>query len=116
MGRYLLGGLIQDWSGGSFPLGTLIVNISGSFLLGLISGYALESSAISAEVRAFLTIGICGGYTTFSTFSLETVNLLRDGDYTRAVSYLLLSVVISLAAVFTGIVAGHQIVLLRRGG
>ena len=95
VGRYLLGGLIQDWSGSSFPVGTLIVNISGSFLLGLISGYALESAAISAEVRAFLTIGICGGYTTFSTFSLETVNLLRDGDYARAASYLSLSVLIS---------------------
>lgn len=116
VGRYLLGGLIQDWSGSSFPVGTLIVNISGSFLLGLISGYALESAAISAEVRAFLTIGICGGYTTFSTFSLETVHLLRDGDYARAASYLLLSVLISLAAVFAGLAAGHHIVLLRRGG
>ena len=115
-GRYLLGGLIQNWHGSSFPVGTLIVNISGSFLLGLISGYALESAAISAEVRAFLTIGICGGYTTFSTFSLETVNLLRDGDYARAASYLLLSVLISLAAVSVGGVVGHQIVLLRRGG
>ena len=70
----------------------------------------------TGSVRAFLTIGICGGYTTFSTFSLETVNLLRDGDYARAASYLSLSVLISLAAVFAGITAGHQIVLLRRGG
>ena len=115
-GRYLLGGLIQDWSGGTFPLGTLLVNISGSFLLGLISGYALNSAAVSPEVRTFLTIGICGGYTTFSTFSLETVNLLRDGDYTRAATYLLLSVLLSLVAVFVGIGAGHQVVFLRRGG
>ena len=110
MGRYLLGGLIQNWSGGSFPLGTLIVNISGSFLLGLISGYALESAAISAEVRAFLTIGICGGYTTFSSFSLQTLELARDGDWLRAGLNSVLSLTCCLVAVWLGRSAGVMLV------
>ncbi len=73
--RYLLGGLIQRATPGTFPLGTLVINITGSFLLGLLFRYSSESAAITPEVRAMLTIGLCGGYTTFSTFSYETVRL-----------------------------------------
>ena len=65
--RYLLGGLIQRGAG--FPVGTLIINITGSFLVGLFYRYAAESALVSPEMRVFLTIGFCGGYTTFSTFS-----------------------------------------------
>jgi CrcB protein len=113
--RYLLGGVIQRWSGGSFPLGTMVINVTGSFLLGLIYRYATDSAGISPEVRTLLTIGFCGGYTTFSTFSYETVRLIEDGELTRGLAYAGLSVVLSIAATMLGIVAGQGITDLRRG-
>jgi CrcB protein len=113
--RYLFGGLIQRLTGGTFPTGTLLVNVTGSFLLGLIFRYAAESAAITPEVRAFLTIGICGGYTTFSSFSYETARLLEDGETVRALSYVLLSVVLSVGATFLGLAAGRELLAIRRG-
>ncbi len=113
--RYLLGGWVQRLSGGVFPMGTLLVNLSGSFLLGLIYRYAVDSTAVSAEMRILLTIGFCGGYTTFSTFSYETAKLLEDGDWTRAALYVGGSVLLSLAAMFTGFAAARELLALRRG-
>jgi len=113
--RFLLGGLVQRLTGGTFPLGTLIINITGSFLLGLVYRYAVDSAAITPEIRAFLAIGICGGYTTFSTFSYDSVRLLEDGETTRALAYIGLSVVLSLGAAMLGIAAGRELLLLRRG-
>lgn len=108
--RYLLGGLIQRWAGGTFPLHTLIINVTGSFLLGLlVVRYGAESSSLSPELRAMLTIGFCGGYTTFSAFSLETVRLLDGGESGKAMAYVLLSVVISVGAAFLGMAAGRGI-------
>jgi CrcB protein len=113
--RYLLGGWIQRLAGAEFPLGTLVINVTGSFLLGFLYRYATDSAAITPELRAMLTIGLCGGYTTFSTFSYETVRLLEDGEFGRASLYVLLSVGISVAAVMLGILAGRELVSLRRG-
>jgi fluoride exporter len=113
--RYLLGGLLQRGAGGTYPFGTLVINITGSFLLGLLYRYAADSAAISPEVRAMLTIGLCGGYTTFSTFSYEAVRLLEDGQTGRALSYVLLSVLLSLGAAMLGILAGRELVGWRRG-
>jgi CrcB protein len=113
--RYLLGGWVQRGTGGVFPWGTLAVNLSGSFLLGLISRYALESAAVSAEVRTLLTIGFCGGYTTFSTFSWETARLLEDGDWPRAALYVAASVALALAGTVGGMAVARQILVLRRG-
>jgi CrcB protein len=113
--RYLLGGWVQRLSGGVFPMGTLLVNLSGSFLLGLIYRYAVDSTAVSAEMRTLLTIGFCGGYTTFSTFSYETAKLLEDGDWTRAALYVGASVLLSLAAMFAGFAAARELLALRRG-
>jgi CrcB protein len=115
MSRYLLGGWVQRLSGGVFPMGTLLVNLSGSFLLGLIYRYALDSTAVSVEMRTLLTIGFCGGYTTFSTFSYETAKLLEDGDWTRAALYAGASVLLSLAAMFAGFAAARELLALRRG-
>lgn len=112
--RYLLGGLIQRTTEGTFPLGTLVINVTGSFLLGLLYRYAAESAAVTPEVRAMLTIGICGGYTTFSTFSYETVRLLEDGEYTRALTYVGLSVVLSVGGAILGIALGRELLALRR--
>jgi CrcB protein len=102
--RYGLQGLVQP-SGGSFPLGTLVVNLAGALLLGFLMRYLLASGVVGPEMRAGLTIGFCGAFTTMSTFSYETVALLTDGEVWRAGLYLLGSVGGSLAAV----VAGMQI-------
>ena len=87
-----------------FPWNTLLINVSGSFLLGAIMRYTL-GAPVRPEVRAFLAIGICGGYTTFSSFSYETMMLLRDGQWSRAAGYALASMLLSLAAVFVGFAA-----------
>jgi len=113
--RYLFGGWIQGRAGAAFPVGTLVINVTGSFLLGLLYRYAADSAAITPEVRAMLTIGICGGYTTFSTFSYETVRLLEEGEFGRAGLYIALSVLLSVAAAFLGLMAGRELVALRRG-
>jgi CrcB protein len=112
--RYLLGTWVQQRLAGAFPIGTLIINVTGSFLLAFLLRYTLDTTAVSAEVRALLTTGFCGGYTTFSTFSYETVKLIEDGDWRRAVLYTVLSVVVSLVAVFAGIALAHQVLDLRR--
>ena len=111
--RYLLGGWIQERSGGTFPVQTLLINVTGSFLLGFIQRYALETSAISPEVRTLLTIGFCGGYTTFSTFSFETVRMLEDGDWRHAALYVGLSVALSVGAALLGLVAAKELLALR---
>ena len=82
LARYWLSGWVTTASGGFFPLGTLVVNVLGSLLLGF-GMQAMEAFPVSAELRTMLTIGFLGAFTTFSTFSYETVTLLRDGDWTR---------------------------------
>ena len=110
--RFALSSFIQQRAG-TFPLGTLIVNITGSLALGFLLRYALGSTSVSAETRALLTTGFCGGYTTFSTFSYETVALIQDGDYRRAAWYVVLSVVLSLIATFAGIMLANQLLAAR---
>jgi CrcB protein len=111
--RYLLGGLIQRLLDTTFPAGTLLINISGSFLLGAILRYAIDTPTLSPEIRALLTIGFCGGYTTFSTFSYETVALLEDGQWTRAGLYVGASVLLSLVGVFLGFALAREVIVLR---
>ncbi len=86
LARYLVQGVIQTRAG-AFPLGTLAINIAGSFLLGFIVRIATGSTIVSPELRGGLTIGFCGAFTTMSTFSYETVALLTDGEYWRAGLY-----------------------------
>jgi CrcB protein len=105
--RFALSSVIQQRAG-TFPVGTLVVNITGSLILGFLMRYALGSTSVSAETRALLTTGFCGGYTTFSTFSYETVTLVQGGDYRRAATYVLVSVVVSLMATFVGIAAANE--------
>jgi fluoride exporter len=111
--RYLIGGLVQRLTGGTFPAGTLLINITGSFLLGAILRYGVDTPTLTPELRALLTVGVCGGYTTFSTFSYETVALLEDGEWTRAGVYLAFSVLFSIAATFLGIVTAREIIAVR---
>ena len=111
--RYLLGGWIQQRAGSAFPIQTLFINVSGSFLLGFLQRYGLETTTFSPEVRTMLTIGFCGGYTTFSTFSYETVRMLEDGDWHRAALYGGLSVALTVAAAVAGIGAAGELIRAR---
>ena len=112
--RFALSMFIQQRSSAAFPVGTLIVNITGSLILGFVLRYALGSPSVSAEVRALLTTGFCGGYTTFSTFSYEAITLIEDGDYRRAAVYVAASVLLSLMATFLGILAAAELLAARR--
>ena len=112
--RYAVASWIQFRTNSIFPIGTLVVNLSGSFLLGLILRYALETPAVTPELRALLTTGILGGYTTFSTFSYETATLLEEGDWQRATLYVGLSVLMSLAGAFLGFSGARELLVLRR--
>ena len=112
--RYALSMFIQQRASSTFPIGTLIVNVTGSLVLGFVLRYALGSPSVSAEVRALLTTGFCGGYTTFSTFSYDAMTLIEDGDYRRAAIYIGASVLVSLIATFLGIAAAGQLLAARR--
>ncbi len=88
----------------TFPYGTFFVNISGSFLIGLIYGLSEKGGWLTPEWRFFLATGFCGGFTTFSTFSYESLTLMREGNYLNLGLYIALSVFLGLAAAFLGIV------------
>ena len=100
--RYYVASLVQP-AGYLFNWGIFFVNISGGFVMGLI----VESSALrfnlSPDLRSFLTVGVLGGYTTFSTFSLDSALLLQRGEYLQAAGYILGSVVLSVLALFAGL-------------
>jgi len=100
--RYGLGGLVQDRAGATFPLGTLVVNVVGCFVIGLVSELAETRGFLTPESRAFLVIGVLGGFTTFSAFGNETLNLLRERDLALAGANVLLNVVLALGAVWLG--------------
>jgi CrcB protein len=99
--RYVVGRGVQGFSASGFPIGTLFVNVSGCFLIGILVRQFMNMQ-LSPELRAFLIVGLCGGYTTFSTFSAEAVGLFEGGEYARATSYVFLSVGLCLVATLAG--------------
>ena len=107
--RYGLAEWVTKVGGTGFPAGTLVVNVTGSFIIGVIAAAAQPSTGWwgSEAGRAFLMAGICGGYTTFSAFSLQTLQLARDGHWLPAGGNVLLSVGLCLAAVWGGFRAGE---------
>ena len=107
VGRYLLQGLVYQFTGATFPYGTLVVNILGCFLIGLIMELSADRFLIDAQLRVFITIGVLGGFTTFSSFGYETFALLRDGELVRASFNVIGSVMAGLAAVWLGFVTAH---------
>lgn len=108
LARYGLQGWLQP-RGAGFPVGTLVVNLLGSLVLGFLVRFGTGSSVFTPEVRAGLTIGFCGGFTTMSTFSYETVALLNDGQLWRAGLYAGSSVLGCLAAVYAGIALANRL-------
>ena len=98
--RYWFSGFVYKFLPSTFPYGTMIINVLGSFVLGIVMFYLNEKEMISHEVRLFLTVGFCGGFTTFSTFSYETINLLKDAQYMGAAINVVLSVVLSLIGIY----------------
>ncbi len=109
LARYALQGLIQYRTDTSFPTGTLVVNLSGCLLLGGVGEFALERLIIPPDWRIAMTIGFFGAFTTFSSFSWETIHMLEDGEWTRALLYVGLSVVGGLMLTFAGIRIAERI-------
>jgi len=108
IGRYALSGLAHRLTQTVFPIGTLVVNLLGSFLIGLLWGIS-EGSTLSPPIRSFLFIGILGGFTTFSSYSLETLNLLRDGEMKLALVNIMLNNVLGIALAFSGFAIVKQL-------
>ncbi len=110
--RYLASGWVQNLGGAFFPWGTLAVNVAGCLALGFAVVW-LQASVGSAELRQFVTIGFMGSFTTFSTFSYETLEMLRDGEWTRAGGYLAGSVVLGLLGVAIGMAIAEALLAVR---
>jgi CrcB protein len=102
--RFWLSGLIANWVGQTFPWGTLVINISGSFAIGLFGTLTAPDGRVfvPGEWRQFFMVGICGGYTTFSSFSLQTLTLAQDGEWLAASANIGLSVALCLLGVWLG--------------
>ncbi len=100
--RYWLSGLAHRYSGSGFPVGTMLVNVIGCFLIGLLMGSMEERFLVTPTLRLFLTIGVLGGFTTFSSFSYESMALLRDGEMLLGLANVGGSVVLCLLATFAG--------------
>jgi CrcB protein len=107
--RFWFSGWVYSQLGRDFPYGTLAVNLLGSLLMGLCFVLLLERLTLGDEWRALIMVGLLGAFTTFSTFSIETLNLLEDGELLKALANTLLSVVLCIAAAWLGVIAGRQI-------
>jgi len=107
--RYLVDGVVADRTGGGFPWGTLVVNVSGSFLLGLLFALTAERAILPADIRGPVMIGFIGAYTTFSTLMLESWGLIEGGSYLPALANLGGSVIVGLVALAAGLVIGRAI-------
>jgi CrcB protein len=103
LARYALQGFVQVRAAGTFPYGTLLINLSGCFLLGLIGQFTLNRLVIPADWRVAIAVGFFGGYTTFSSFGWETAKMLEDGEWMRAASYVAASVLAGILLSFAGI-------------
>jgi CrcB protein len=110
-GRYWLSGVVARLIGETFPWGTLIINVTGSFVIGFFAALTGPDGRVyvSSAARQFVIIGICGGYTTFSSFSLQTLNLVNDGEWVRAGANIGLSVMLCLIAVWAGFLLASMI-------
>ena len=113
MARFGIGGLVSDKFGETFPWGTLVVNVTGSFVIGFLGALTAPEGKMTPQSRTFATqlliTGVCGGYTTFSSFSLQTLNLIRDREWFYAGGNMLLSVILCMIAVWLGYLLGSMV-------
>jgi CrcB protein len=118
MARYGLSRAVALRYGETFPWGTLTVNILGSLVIGFVAALAAPESRviIAPNARQFIMVGLCGGFTTFSSFSLQTLELVRNRDFAEAGGNILLSVAACMAAVAIGYIAGSAVGGVRTGG
>lgn len=107
--RYLVDGAVADRTGGAFPWGTLVVNATGSFLLGLLFALTTDRAILPAEIRGPVLIGFIGAYTTFSTWMLESWRLVETGALAAAAANLLGSTAVGIVAVILGLTLGRQL-------
>ncbi|MFK8066649.1 MAG: fluoride efflux transporter CrcB [Gammaproteobacteria bacterium] len=107
--RFSTSNMIYSQFGRTFPWGTLMVNVTGSLFMGLLFVLFTERMELNSDLRAFITVGLLGAFTTFSTFSIETMNLIESGELTRAGVNILASVVCCLAACWLGMIIARQL-------
>ena len=107
--RFWVSGAVYSLLGRGFPWGTLAVNVLGSLVMGFLYVLFIERMSVGPEVRAAILVGLLGAFTTFSTFSIETLNLIEQADYLKALLNSVVSVVACLIAVWLGVVAGRQL-------
>lgn len=117
MARFACSNLAVAWFGPSFPWGTLGINVLGSFVIGFFAALTGPDGRllVSGDTRQFVMVGLCGGYTTFSSFSLQTLNLAQDGEFVRAGLNIVGSVVLCLVSVWLGYIAGASINAVKGG-
>jgi CrcB protein len=117
VGRFWINGFVSEKMGATFPWGTLFINIGGSFVIGVIGAVANPEGRLDSQTRQFATqflmIGVCGGYTTFSSFSWQTLNLVRDREWLYAGGNVVLSVVLCLIAVWLGWLVGETLTSMK---
>jgi fluoride exporter len=114
MSRYVVSGLDFKYSYGALPIGTLVVNLSGSLIIGFLWGL-FEAVNVSSNIRMFVFIGILGGFTTFSSFALENFNLLRDGERNAVIFNIALSNLLGIFLVYVGYVFAKMITGFLKG-
>lgn len=108
--RYLTGGLAARWLGAEFPWGTLLVNLAGSYLIGLVQEVGTATLLLPDAARLFLAVGVLGGLTTYSSFSYETVRLLEAGAWWQALANVVVTTTLGLGLCVLGIVTGRLLV------
>jgi len=115
LARFWLSGLVAQTIGETFPWGTLIINVSGSFVIGFFAALTGPDGRVfvGSTARQFVMIGLCGGFTTFSSFSLQTLNLANDGEWFRAGGNIVFSVVLCLIAVWVGFMLASTLNMMK---
>lgn len=113
LARYLLGGLVQGWGGARFPLGTLVVNMTGCLVMGVVMTLLTERGVVHPNWRFLVPVGFIGAYTTFSTFEYETFRAMEEGAWLVALANILVSVVVGFIAVALGVIGTRQLLLPR---